>query len=425
METSDDTLSPGRLDPRPAVSAWRLVVSGACASFVGIGLSRFAYAPLLPAMIAAHWFTPSEAGYLGAANLAGYFCGALLVRRLPRDAEPGNVVRGMLILTASTFLACAFPLSFLWYFTWRFASGLAGGVLMVLVAPLVLDRFAATRKGYASGIVFAGIGAGILASGTVVPALLGGGPSAAWLGLGVLACIVSLVAWTGWPTARSNATPDAPRVRSLPRGPVPARLLATLCLQYGLNAVGLVAHMIFLVDFVARGLSRGLAAGIYCWLLFGAGALLGPIIVGRVADRIGFPKTMRYSYILQTVMVGLLAVSSAPVALATSSLVVGAFVPAVGPIVLGRLQLLTAESAERRNAAWTWCTLAFAAGQASGAYGLSYILARVPGCYALLFACGAAALGLAFLLDLRLPERWPAAPSTAGLAGGKERQCEF
>ena len=48
------------------VDPWRATLAGLGASFVGIGLARFAYTPLIPALIAARWFTPSEAAYLGA-----------------------------------------------------------------------------------------------------------------------------------------------------------------------------------------------------------------------------------------------------------------------------------------------------------------------------------------------------------------------
>jgi hypothetical protein len=67
---------------RPSVSGWHATVSASCASLVGIGLARFAYTPILPAIIGAHWFAPSDAAYLGAANLAGYLAGALLGRPL-------------------------------------------------------------------------------------------------------------------------------------------------------------------------------------------------------------------------------------------------------------------------------------------------------------------------------------------------------
>ena len=47
------------------VSGWRATLAGLCASLVGIGLARFAYTPLIPALIAAGWFSPAAAAYLG------------------------------------------------------------------------------------------------------------------------------------------------------------------------------------------------------------------------------------------------------------------------------------------------------------------------------------------------------------------------
>jgi hypothetical protein len=37
--------------PGPRVHAWRVTLAGLCATLVGIGLARFAYTPLLPALI--------------------------------------------------------------------------------------------------------------------------------------------------------------------------------------------------------------------------------------------------------------------------------------------------------------------------------------------------------------------------------------
>lgn len=71
---------------RPGVSGWRAALSGCCASLVGIGLARFAYTPLLPAIVDAHWFASSDAAYLAAANLVGYLAGALLARPMAKQA---------------------------------------------------------------------------------------------------------------------------------------------------------------------------------------------------------------------------------------------------------------------------------------------------------------------------------------------------
>src|SRR5918911_2560505 len=101
----------GRLGPRN--SGMRGTLSALCAILVGIGLARFAYTPLIPALVEAHWFAPAEAAYLGAANLAGYLAGALAGRPLAARLPVPALLRGTMLLASLSFLACATPLPFL------------------------------------------------------------------------------------------------------------------------------------------------------------------------------------------------------------------------------------------------------------------------------------------------------------------------
>ena len=69
------------------------LMTGIMATLAAIGIARFAYTPLLPAIIQQGWFTASQGAYLGAANLLGYFIGALAAHSLserfaPRSAPP-------------------------------------------------------------------------------------------------------------------------------------------------------------------------------------------------------------------------------------------------------------------------------------------------------------------------------------------------
>jgi predicted MFS family arabinose efflux permease len=376
------------------VRAWRGILAGLCASLVGIGLARFAYGPLLPVLITEGWFTPSEAAYLGAANLAGYLAGALLPRWLPPRIPPARLLRGMMLLATASFVACAYPLSFAWFFIWRLASGLSGGALMVLAPTAVLASVPAARRGVAGGAVFTGVGLGIVASGTLIPLLLQHGLPATWLGLGLLALALTGLAWGGWPA--HVPAPPAPAGSRLVR---PGRAFRALVVAYGLTAVGLVPHMVFLVDFIARGLGQGLAAGAHQWVLFGLGAVFGPVLLGSLADRIGAAPALRLCLLFEAAAVALPAVSPGPVGLAMSSVAVGAFVPGVVPLVLARLHPLFPGDAERR-AAWSTATTAFALGQAAAAYGLSFVFARHGGAQAGLFLAGAAALAAALVVDL-------------------------
>lgn len=375
------------------VSPWLATLAGLAASLVGIGLARFAYSPLIPPLITEGWFSAADAAYLGAANLVGYLAGAFGGRFLAVRVAPATALRGLMLLAAVTFFAGAYPLSYAWFFGWRFLSGFAGGALMVLAAPAVLPFVPAARRGMASGLIFTGVGLGIAASGTLVPLLLQLGLKETWLVLGVLSLALTAFAWPAWPTARVAEPPavsQAEGASSLP--------LRAFYLEYGLNAFGLVPHMVFLVDFIARGLDQGLAAGARYWVLFGIGAMLGPLIAGRTADRIGFRAALRWSFLVQAAAIVLVAFSTHAVALAVSSLIVGAFVPGVVPLALGRTRELATDAAAAGRA-WSLCTAAFALGQAAGAYALSFLFAQGIG-YAVMFGIGAAVVLLAFAIDL-------------------------
>ncbi|WP_321945550.1 YbfB/YjiJ family MFS transporter [Paraburkholderia sp. J10-1] len=383
-----------------AYNVWRGTLAGASASLIGIGLARFAYTPLLPAIIGAHWFPASTAAYLGAANLGGYLAGALLAGAMARAARPATVLRAMMLLATLAFAACAVPVSFLWFFAWRFASGLSGGALMVLAAPTILAHVPAARRGFASGGIFTGIGLGIAASGTIVPILLRQGLSATWLGLAVVSALLTAVAWNGWPEHGASAPAHTPsrfeHAKAYPR----AKLRA-LYVEYGLNAVGLVPHMIFLVDYVARGLGRGVDAGAEFWVLYGIGAIVGPLAAGHLADRSGFAPALRAAYLLQAVAVAIPALGMfGAQGLMVSAVLVGAFTPAIVPLVLGRVNELLAHHPSAVKSAWSRATTSFAVMQAAAAYGLSFVFSSSGGNYLVLFAIGAAALVLALFVDL-------------------------
>ncbi|HEX2890602.1 YbfB/YjiJ family MFS transporter [Vineibacter terrae] len=400
------------------VNVARVVSAGLCASLVGIGLSRFAYTPLIPALVAAGWFSPADAAYLGAANLAGYLGGALAARHLAARISARRTMRIMLASAVLAFFACAAPVSFAWFFVWRFVSGFAGGAVMVLAATMVLPHVPPARRGLASGVIFAGVGLGIAASGTLVPPLLRWGLVETWCALGILALALTIAAWNGFSDteARPTAHPS-PRVE---RHTSPT--LKALYIQYALNAVGLVPHMVFLVDFVARGLGHGLDAGARYWVLFGLGATVGPVLAGHLADRIGFGPALRLALLVQAGAIALIAVASTAVALSLSSLVVGAFVPGIVPLVLGRTQALASPDDDVRQAAWSTATTAFAVGQAGAAYAMSFLFAH-SGSHVLLFSVGAAALVLALIVDvavggMRPQSRRTAQPASSGVDAG-------
>lgn len=371
------------------VGRWSL--AGLCATLLGVGLARFSYTPLIPALVAQGWLSAPEAVYAGAANLAGYLAGALLARPLSLRWPPVAVLRGSMALAVLSFLACAAPLGFGWMAPWRFLAGLSGAVLIVLAAPTVLGATPAGLRGRAGGLIFTGIGLGIVLSGTLVPVLAPFGLATVWLALGTAGAALTVVAWRRWPEAAAS-TPRPTTATPRPHATTGALVLATLA--YASDGIGYVPHTVFLSDFVARGLGQGIAAGGAYWAAFGAGAVMGPFAAGWLADRIGFSAAF----------VAVLAVKAVAVALplvSTTALVLGTSAVTVGALTLGLVALasgLAAHLVGSADHAWAWgrMTATYAVMQAAGAWVLSWLFART-GSYRLLFAIGAGALVLGTL----------------------------
>ena len=372
---------------------WLAVLAGLCTCLIGLGLARFAYAPLVPALIASHWFTPAQAGYLGAANIAGYLAGAASARLAGKHLGARTALRLCMMLATASFFACVRPAGFAWFALWRFLSGLAGAGLTILAAPSILPVVPAEHRGRAGGIIFTGVGIGMVASGTILPALLRHGLPAAWLVLGGACLALTAIAWRLLP---ADATPGV--LIPAPLQP-PSPALTALNLAYAISAAGQVPAILFIADFVARGRALGIAAGADVWAVFGLGALAAPAACGAIADRIGTVWTLRLLWMTQIAAAGVLTVASAYGVgglgvVAAAGAVAGAGIPGLVVLVLGRSQALAGPDEVARREAWRRATLAFALGQALCAYSASFLFDRLQR-YDLLFASSAVFMAVA------------------------------
>ena len=403
--------------PAPFSTA-RAATAGFCASLVGIGLGRFAYTPLIPVLAAYDWFTPAEAVLFGAFNLAGYLAGALLARQLARRIGTRTAIRAMMLAATLSFFACALHpagLHIVWYTVWRTVAGLAGGIIMVLASTAILPHVAPGRRGLVGGLIFTGVGLGIFASGSLLPLLLRAGLVWTWIAIGLLAAAMTTAAWNGWPDD-ARPLPHLP-----PTGQASAAALVSAAplqvrafvLTYALTATALVPHMVFLSIFVAQGLGQGVQAGAHAWALFGFGAVIGPLLAGRLADAIGFKWGNRLSFLLQAIGIAAPALTQNAAALAASIFIVGVIAPAIGPLTLGRIQELLPGQPTRQRAAWSQATIAFALFQAGSAY-LDSLIFTATGRYTLIFGLGSAAACLMLLIDCAAARRPTSREPSAG-----------
>jgi predicted MFS family arabinose efflux permease len=233
-----------------------------------------------------------------------------------------------------------------------------------------------------------------------------------WFGLGAAALVLTAITWNSWPADSHMPEPQPASRATRPAAPA----LGALYLEYALNAVGLVPHMVFLVDFIARDLGQGLHAARY-WVIFGVGALVGPLAGGHLGDRIGFRTALRLAFAAQALCVALPLVTVSGIGLAISSFVVGAFVPGIVAITIGRTRELIPGDPARQASAWGFCTTAFALGQAIAGYGFSFIFAHSENTYPTLFLLAAVALLLALAIDLVAGKIPTARAMSAGRTG--------
>ena len=370
---------------------YRAAFSGLLAMFVSIGVARFGFAPLVPALDKAGWYSAAGAFWLGTVNLAGYFIGAAAMR-VWRHAFPAKpVVLLFMGLTAAAMLGSALNWGWVWFGAWRLISGIAGGILMVLMAAAVVGRAPSAARGQVSGITFAGMGAGTAFSAILVPLLLSWGLVFTWAALGAVCVLATLAVAVMMPPSRIEPPPRH-AAKGLPPGPVLLMITA-----YALSALGFVPHMLFLSSFAALGLHRGVAAGavIAAWL--GVSAMLGPPLLGRVADRFGFLPTLGCGYVVMGFGVALPLLVHAQIALIISALAVGAI--ALGAVMLVAGAIAGMVPAARLPGDWGLATMVYAVMQAVVAALFSHLF-HATGSYELLFGIGSVAMAVSALLIL-------------------------
>jgi MFS family permease len=315
-------------------SASVLVVAGALAlgSAVSLGLARFSYALLLPAMRADLGWSYLTGGAMNTVNAAGYLVGALLMARLLERGAPAAFFVGGMVATGVALALHGAVTSDAALYALRFAAGVGSAATFVsgglLAARLVVDRVASASPagrtpgaGLVLGIYYGGTGVGIVASAVVVPLLVARPVAhawqAAWIGLGVLAFVAAAGAALVIRPARSE-----PGVRAVPAR-FARRALGAGLVSYFCFGLGYIGYMTFVVTLLReQGLQAVVIVAFY--------AVLGIAVVGSswlwapLLQRSRGGEAMALLNALLAVATVLPVVSAHPVAVFASGLLFGA-----------------------------------------------------------------------------------------------------
>lgn len=251
----------------PAATA----AAGLAALAVGMGIGRFAFTPVLPLMHAEGLVTLAGGGWLASANYAGYLAGALSARFV----AGALAVRAGLAATAVLTLAMALRADIAVWLVLRGLAGVASAWVLIHVSAGV----PLARPGL-SGVVYAGVGVGSIVAGALCLAVLQLHLAArdAWLGLGLVAVVATVVLWPLFSEERPSAgDADAPgsRKRSL-----------RLVLCYTAFGFGYIIPATF-IPALAREMLGDPALYGWAWPLFGAAAAASTVAVAPLVRRLG------------------------------------------------------------------------------------------------------------------------------------------
>lgn len=334
---------------------------------VSLGITRFAYGLLLPAMRQDLLWSYTLAGAMNTVNAAGYLLGALLTPWALRRWDPVLLLsRGALAATVFMALSGFFTDAAV-LLVQRFLAGLASASVFV-AGGLLAARLGARdpqRAGWLLGVYYGGTGLGITVSALLVPwaleffAAQPHGWRYAWWLMAAVCLLGSLVLL--WP-ARQLAD-GAPAGLQTQRNPVVLRPLVYGLAGYGMFGVGYIGYMTFVVALLrAEGNSTQSIVVFYAAL--GVAVMASSRVWARLLDREKGGRAMALLNALLGIATVLPAVSDNFAVLMFSGIVFGGVFLSIvaSSTALVRHNLPQAQWATGISA----FTVVFAAGQIAG-----------------------------------------------------------
>lgn len=395
-------------DHRPASDTKMLlsvVLAGAVLLLVVHSLGRFIYTPLLPYLVADGMLTATEGASVATWNYLGYLIGALLAIRWYRPDQIRlalPVAMGVHVITtlAQTQVDSTSLLAGM-----RLVNGVANGVVFVQAPALILEWLVRRNRSGASGLVYVGVGAGLLVSSLLVSgtADMLSGP-ARWWPAALLS--IPLALWATWRLVRLDVPARIQRDDGsfAEKGPLLDRASIPLFLSYAGAGLGYILPMTFLPLLTQTQLPEGHWLVDGSWLLLAVATIPTPIIWSFLGSRFGDRSALQLNYLIQ--FLGALAVVIWPDPLGITLCALLAGSTFVGTVLLTQRlgRALHPHQGPRLSAAMV---ALYGATQMAGPW-LTRQWLEAGGTLVGAFTIGAVALGwgLLFAFFVPRPERW-------------------
>ena len=265
---------------------WQRVALGCGgAMFVVLGMGRFSYGAMVPALVLSGQVSADQVGWIGGANLAGFFGGAFISEFVRRKWRLEHSLVGAIVLSLLALLASALPFGAFWLGSWRGLLGLTAGLVMVQGLALTTALAPDNQRPVATGLMLSGVGVGIFFSGILVPWLLKYGVFWAWAGIAAISIAAAIFAFLGLQAAGGLKLERGLRGKGTLFVLRQGRVWGNLALAYFLFSFGITPHTLYWVDFIVRELALGTGTGGAHWAVAGFFSMLGPLALAWLARR--------------------------------------------------------------------------------------------------------------------------------------------
>lgn len=270
------------------------IAAAALALVVVHGFGRFVYTPLLPLLVSDGMITLSQAASLATWNYIGYLLGALLALTLYQAGHGQRGLVVMLLASALITLTQVFIADYTLLASLRLFNGLSNGVVFVLAPALVLEWLVLHNKAHHSGLIYLGVGGGILCSTLLVEStatLLSG----QWRWLPAAIVVLPMALWSSW--YLHHLPGHAPVSTKTDRSPLWDKTSTPLFLAYAGAGLGYILPLTFLPA-VAADWQLSLRPS--AWLVVAIASIPSTWFWNRLGSRIGDKAALIWNYALQT-----------------------------------------------------------------------------------------------------------------------------
>jgi MFS family permease len=289
---------------------WVVLAVGTLAILGALGLGRFSYTSVLPAMQVGLGMDNTQAGFMASINLIGYLTLSVIGGALSARFGPRRVVVVGLIFVAAGMVITGISNSFLSAAAGRFISGLGSGAANVAVMGMWGAWFPTKKRGLASGIAVTGSSIALITVGPLVPQLLtvygSGGWRICWYYFAATTFVIAALAFffIRQPVTTNPADRAAPSASKtgldwgLVYRSAPVWRLGIVYMANGFS------YIIFITFFIKRlvgegGYSRVDAGSLF--MILGWASLFCGVAWGMVSDVIGRRRALITVYLIHTV----------------------------------------------------------------------------------------------------------------------------